>query len=291
MARRKKKSNILEVFLFIVILSFMIYSNYFNESEAHVFKENTVTDNLEVHFIDVGQADAILIKSKDESMLIDAGNNEDGDFLVNYLKNLGITTFKYVISTHAHEDHIGSMDDIIDNFNIETFYMPDVMTTTNTFENVLDSLQKKNYYFDTPNIGDKFNVGEGEFEVIYVGKDPDDLNDTSIVLRLDHGNNSFLFTGDISSKVENKILNKNINVDVLKVAHHGSKTSTSTTFLKYSHPKYAIISVGENNSYNLPKDKTINRLKNIGANIYRTDELGTIIIESDGNVIQIKTEI
>ena len=289
MARRKKKKlDKFEIFILIILIGVSIYTYVTETSEASVFKESTVTDNLEVYFLDVGQADSILIRSKDENVLIDAGNNEDGPKLVEYFKTLGISKFSYVIGTHAHEDHIGGMDDIINNFEVGTFYMPDVPSTTETFTEILDALEKKGNYFDTPKIGDTFTSGEALFEVEFVGTNESDLNSDSIVLRLDHGNNSFLFTGDATKEVEDSVLDKNIDVDVLKVAHHGSPYSSTLRFLNKVTPKYAVISVGKNNIYKHPSDMIIKRLKKLGAEIYRTDKDGTIIMESDGNVLDIK---
>ena len=289
MARsKKKKLDKFEIFILIILIGVSIYTYVTETSEASVFKESTVTDNLEVYFLDVGQADSILIRSKDENVLIDAGNNEDGPKLVEYFKTLGISKFSYVIGTHAHEDHIGGMDDIINNFEVGTFYMPDVPSTTETFTEILDALEKKGNYFDTPKIGDTFTSGEALFEVEFVGTNESDLNSDSIVLRLDHGNNSFLFTGDATKEVEDSVLDKNIDVDVLKVAHHGSPYSSTLRFLNKVTPKYAVISVGKNNIYKHPSDMIIKRLKKLGAEIYRTDKDGTIIMESDGNVLDIK---
>lgn len=247
------------------------------------------TGNLRIHYLDVGQADSILIENASEYMLIDAGNNEDGKLLVKYFKNLGIEKFTYLVGTHAHEDHIGGMDDIINNFEVSNFYMPDVLTTTKTFEDVITALEDNNVYFDTPRIGDNFNFGSGNFTVLNVSNDDSDLNDTSIVLRLVYGNNKFLFTGDATSVVEDKILKSGYNIesDVLKVPHHGSEYSNSLSFLKKIKPKYSIISVGKDNSYGHPHNKALNNLKNIATEIYRTDKNGTVIVDSDGENIKI----
>ena len=245
-------------------------------------------ETLSVYFLDVGQADSILIRLNGQNMLIDAGNNEDGPLIVNYFKELGIENFKYVVATHPHEDHIGGMDDIINNFNIDTFYMPDKITTTKTFEDVLDALENKNMKYNTLNDGDKFNIDNANIEVISGGFTNSDINDSSIVLKLVYLNNSFLFTGDATSNVESKLLDKDIKSDVLKVGHHGSKYSTTDKFLDKVSPKYAIISVGKDNIYNHPSSNTITKLENKGIKIYRTDTLGTIVLDSDGNSINIK---
>lgn len=301
MRKRSKKFKSSIVFLFILLLFFIlnIDNDFIDKIKTNIFPNNIESNNhnnekiennyLTVYFLDVGQADSILIKSKDKYMLIDAGNNADGSLLVDYFKKLGITKFDYVIGTHVHEDHIGGMDDIINNFDIGTFYMPDVITTTKTFEDVLDALASKNVYFDVPEIGESFSLGESTIEVIYVGNDDSDLNLTSIVLKLIYNDVSFLFTGDISSEIENLILNSSIDSDVLKIAHHGSKYSSSLDFLNKVNPKYAVISVGNNNSYNHPDDITLERLNQLKVKTYLTSKDGTLIFTSDGDKINVQT--
>ena len=231
-----------------------------------------------------------MIKENDKYALIDAGNNNDGNLLVDYFKKSGITDFEYVFGTHPHEDHIGGMDDIIDNFNIDNFYMPNAITTTKTFEDVLDALDEKNVELNTPTIGEKFNLGNAIFEVMYVGEDDNDLNNTSIVLKLTYGNNKYLFMGDATDSVEKDIINDDIEADVIKIGHHGSKYSSTAEFIKKVNPEYAIISVGQNNSYDHPSTSTIDLLESNNIQIYRTDVDGTIISSSDGNTITFRTE-
>ncbi len=246
------------------------------------------TDNLEIYYLDVGNADSILIRYHNNNVLIDAGNNEDGEKLVNYFKSLGVENFKYVIGTHSHEDHIGGMDNIINSFNIEHFYMPSTITTTKTFEDVIDSLTKKNIKFETPKIDYKFNIEDIEFKVLYIGDNKEDLNKTSIILKMTHKETSYLFTGDATSETEKEILNKDIKSTVLKVAHHGSQYSSTAKFLNEVKPKYAIIEVGKNNDYGHPKKVVLQKLEKIGAEIYRTDQDGTIHLISDGKNIKIE---
>lgn len=292
----------LKYFNLLLIVLLFLYLYFEDDINKYIdnFNGNTRTDvgsvvnynsdNLVIHYIDVGQADSILIRYLDNNVLIDAGNNSDGEKLVSYFKSLGINNFNYVIGTHAHEDHVGGMDDIINNFSIEHFYMPDVVSNTMTYEDILDSLYKKKIKYETPSVDSKFCCQDICFKVLSVGNDKEDLNDTSIVLRLEYKNTSYLFTGDASTSVEKQILDKDISSTVLKVGHHGSQYSSSAQFLNKVKPQYSIISVGKDNKYGHPKSIVLNKLKRLNSIVYRTDLDGTIILYSDGDNISFKFE-
>mgnify|MGYP004483600481 CR=1 FL=1 len=298
MAKKKKnKQNLPKAISILLIIIAIFYSLYekdidktFGLPVTETFKETENTNTLDITYLDVGQADSILIQNKGHNMLIDAGNNEDGPLLVQYFKEQNITKFDYLITTHPHEDHIGGMDDIINNFDIEKIYMPDVTTTTKTFLDVLEAIEKKNMTYDVPNINQNFTLGNTLFQVIYTGNDKKNLNNSSIILKATFKNTSYLFTGDATSEVEKKILSKDIKATVLKVGHHGSKYSTTTDFLNKVNPKYAIISVGKNNSYNHPNQVTINKLEKKNIEIHRTDQEGSIFLKSDGKTINITSK-
>ena len=293
----RKKKKIITTFIIIIIAGiFYLFENYPNPSSESTVNQRveeapvTAEDRLEVTFMDVGQADSILLESNGQYMLVDAGNNEDGPKLVTYLKQKGITDFTYVIGTHPHEDHIGGLDDIINNFNINTFYMPDVVTTTKTFEDVLDALENKNIALSIPNKNDTFELGDANVKVLYVGEDSEsNLNDTSIVLKVTYQNVSFLLTGDASTKVEDTLDRKDLESTVLKVGHHGSSTATDEEFLELVNPTYAVISVGKDNQYNHPHTEVLNTLAAHNITTYRTDEDGTIEMITDGVNIEINT--
>ncbi|HHW30345.1 MAG TPA: MBL fold metallo-hydrolase [Clostridiaceae bacterium] len=244
---------------------------------------------LKVHFLDVGQADCIFVQAPNKSMLIDAGNNADSSFILSYLKDLKISKIDVLIGTHPHEDHIGSMDSIIDSFDISSVYMPRISTTTKTFEDVLLSIKNKGLKVTTAKAGVTFDLGEDvRVEIIAPNSDNyEDINNYSAVIKLTYGETSFLFTGDAETVSEKEMISKgyNLKADVLKVGHHGSTSSTSPAFLKAVSPKYAVISVGKDNQYGHPDSIIINRLSTFGVQIYRTDESGTIIAVTDGKKI------
>lgn len=290
--KKKHKKLISAIIAILIVLLYNYYTKDIEPSNAN--KENIpvineVTSDLQIYYFDVGQADSILILNNDTAMLIDAGNNADGPLLVDYIKNkLKINKIDIVVGTHPHEDHIGGIDDIINNFDIEDIYLPEVITTTKTFEDMIAAIENKDLAISIPEIGEKFKLGEADFEVIYTGTDDKDLNATSIIINMLYGEKTYLFTGDTTEEVEDTILNKNIDIDVLKVAHHGSRYSSSYEFLKIATPEYAIVSVGEENSYEHPHQEAINRIKKHTNNIYMTKDVGTILLTSDGKEIQIE---
>lgn len=237
-------------------------------------------NNLRVYCLDVGQGDSILITNNNKTMLIDASTNEMGSRVVKYLNDLGIKKIDYLVGTHPHEDHIGGLDNVIKNFDIGTIYMPNVVATTKTFEEVIDAISAKKLKVTSPKTGDKFTVGNAECEVMSIRNDKDDYNNCSIVIKMDFNNVSYLFTGDAEESVESS--RKWPHIDVLKVGHHGSNTSSSKKFLEQIKPEVALISVGQRNTYGHPTQATLKRLSNIGAKIYRTDENGTILLIEKG---------
>lgn len=265
-------------------------SNTQNESVETKNKENFITeDKLIVDYIDVGQADSILLRNKDKTMLIDAGTNEQGKKVVKFLKEEGISKIDYLIGTHPHEDHIGGLDDVINNFDIGQIYMPKRETTTKTFKDVLNAIKSKNLTITQPKKGETIELGQAKCEFMTEPIiDDDNINLSSLTLRVEFGNNSFLFMGDAEKQNEKTITWP--KTDVLKVGHHGSDTSSSKEFLEQVNPKYSIIMVGEGNTYKLPKQPIIDRIEKQGSKIYRTDKNGNIKNITDGNSLEIKTE-
>lgn len=243
---------------------------------------------LKAHYIDVGQADSVFIELPNgQTLLIDAGDSKNGSQVVNYIKSLGYNQLDYVVATHPHADHIGGMTSVINGLKIGKFFMPEKEHTTKTFENMIDALALKSIDVYRAKSGiDIINIDGLRANVLSpVSNYGDDLNNWSAVVKVVYKNNSFLFMGDAETKVEGQL--SNIDVDVLKVGHHGSDTSSGLSFLKKVTPEHAIISVGAGNSYGHPTQSVVSNLQSVGAKVYRTDLLGTIIVSSDGNSINV----
>lgn len=239
------------------------------------------------HFIDVGQGDAILIElPNEENMLIDAGSNEKGKKVVEYIKKQNIREITYLIGSHPHADHIGGLDDVINSFKIGRIYMPQVNHTTRTYEDVLLAIDAKGKKIKAAKKG-LIIVEDDELkaEILSpISDDYQDLNNWSVVIKLDYKKISFLFSGDAEEKVENQLINSGLDLksQVYKVAHHGSDTSNKSKFLEKIDPQVSVISVGIDNNYGHPSPEVIKKLTKIDSNIFRTDKQGTIIISSDG---------
>lgn len=251
------------------------------ESDSEEFSE------LQVHFINVGQGDSTLIICDSEAMLIDAGDDNQGTKVQNYLHKQGIETLKYVICTHPDSDHIGGMDVILYKFDCKTILMTEEEKDSNTYRDVIDTMESKNYKNTLPVVGDKYLLGDAEFTILAPSQLGSDSNDNSIAIILTHGDNQFLFTGDAEETEEQDIINCgiSINADAYKVGHHGSSSSSSKEFLECISPTYAVISCGENNPYGHPHAETLNNLRKMGVKVFRTDEQGSIVATSDGKEI------
>lgn len=286
--RRKKLPIWLSVIVIILAIAYFIM-DYMGYSIYDLLgpEREPVDGQITVHIIDVGQGDSILIETPDGVMLIDAGTSESEDELEKYLRDLGIREIDYFVITHAHDDHDGGADMILDEFKVKNLVFEDYNYTskkkimfTESGANIID-----------PEARDKYNLGDAEFTVLSPDIDADtgDKNDYSIVIRLDYGESSFVFTGDATTYTEKIIMNEfatyELDCDFLKSGHHGSKTSSGVAFLEALTPDIVAISCGAGNKYGLPKSEILERYEDIGAEIHRTDESGSLVYVSDGTTI------
>lgn len=289
---RRKKTHSLRNWLvaIVVFLLIAVLRIAFPQSDPGIVSENVQTNGasgLEVHFIDVGQGDATLIKADGHAMLIDAGENDKGTAVQLYLKKQGVEQLDYLVLTHTDSDHIGGADVIISKFDIGQIFMSDFKKDNKTYRELMESMQYKHMTYTTPEVGAEFALGNATFTIIAPNGDYDDPNNSSIALILDYGENSFLFSGDCEEEAEQDILDNgmNLDVDVYQVGHHGSRSSSSEDFLDAMSPEYAVISCAEKNSYGHPHARTLNNLRERKIKVFRTDEQGSIIAFSDGKEI------
>ena len=252
-------------------------------------------NGLTVHFIDVGQADCALLECDGKYMIIDGGNVEDGQLVVSYLKQMGVETIDRVVCSHAHEDHVGGLPAVLSVFDAGKVYAPVTQYDTKVFRNFVEKAENRAGEITVPAPGDQFTLGSATCTVLGPVKEYDDPNDTSIVLKITYGESDFLFTGDMEVTAENDMIDHwgegfDWNVEVLKVGHHGSDTSSGYRFVYETDPDYGVISVGEDNEYGHPHEEPLSRLKDAGLLIFRTDVLGHVIAETDGKDISFTWE-
>ncbi len=246
-------------------------------------------DTLEVHYIDVGQGDSILIRQGDQSMLVDAGNNNKGTTVWSYLLHQNVDHLTYAIGTHPDADHIGGMDVVLYKIDCDTVMLPACASDTKTYDELIQTIGQREQTVITPKQGQKYTLGKASFQILTdTDKDyGDNTNDYSLAFRLTFGDTSFLFTGDAEKAAEQDMIASGLTIqsDVFKAAHHGADTANTEDFLTAVHPTYCVISCGEGNSYGHPRAGVLNQLRAMGVKVFRTDEQGTIVATSDGSTI------
>ena len=245
---------------------------------------------LKAHFIDVGQGDAILLQYGSTNSLIDTGTEKNYSKLKTYLKKINVKKITNLIITHPDSDHLGGADYVIKDYNVKKIYMTTYSSKSSEYKEMISAIKKYSVKRVNVKKDSKINIGGIKANVLYTNTKAEDSNDSSIVLKLKHGKKSFLFTGDISAKVEKQIASKyNVNVDVLKVSHHGSSSSSAVSFVKETSPQYSIVSVGAENNYGHPNANVVRRLDKYSKKVYRTDKNGTVVITSTGSKLSAKT--
>ena len=262
-----------------------------NSSSLENKSTTPASGTLSVHYLDVGQGDSIFIELPNKKcMLIDAGENMYGKSITEYITNLGYSKIDYLVATHPHADHIGSMAYVVNHNDIGEIYMPKVATTTKTYEKLLTAISDKGLKVKSAKAGMNI-VDDGDFSIDILAPvtiEEDDLNNCSIILKMNYKGDSFLFLGDAEKK-ELETVTADMSAEVLKVGHHGSRTSTTKALLEEVNPKYAVISLGKDNSYGHPHKSTLELLDEFNVETYRTDQDGTVVISTEGSGVTIKT--
>ena len=279
------------IFVLVAVLVVGFTLNHFGLLDG--ITDNVIPHTAEgyvwVHFIDVGQGDSILIRTADNAVLIDSGPRQAESNIIEYIQSLGITTLDVVVGTHPHADHIGSKQGILNAFDVLEVWMPDVTHTTRTFERFVDAIYENNIEVNLTTAGDRLQAGQIQMTAVApITGGHRNLNDYSIVLHMQFGQTSFLFTADGEDYTENKILaaGTNIRSDVMLVGHHGSRSSSSDAFLDAIQPSIGVISVGADNTYGHPHGVVMDRLNERNLEILRTDEMGTVVLISDGTTVR-----
>lgn len=256
----------------------------------------TAEGELEIHFIDVENADCIFVRQQDKTLLIDAGESTTFDRVERYLEDYGVDHLDLVIATHPHADHIGGMPSVLERFSVGEFimsFMPeDATPTTRTYIRMLELLDEKEIPVREAKVGDIYELGTARLQILGPIEETDEKNDMSVITRLTFGDRAFLFTGDAESGVEKQLVNSGypLSADVLKLGHHGSKTSSSSLFLKAVSPQCVIATCGAENDYGHPHREVLQRLESMGITLYRADVSGNIVITSDGETFKVSTE-
>ena len=293
MAKRRKKSKAKGIATAVVVLIAVLVGLFFGKDAIFDGLTDKSSDpvsggEVQFHFIDVGQGDAALIRTEKGDILIDAGTNSSEDELKAYLDRLGVTDIEYAVFTHPHEDHIGGADMVLNTYNVKNVVLPDATATSKTFERMMDAIEAEKCGVIEATPDKTFTVGELTCTILApISTSYTETNDYSVVIRADYGETSVLFTGDAETHSEEEMLERYrfkglLDCDILKAGHHGSDTSSSQAFLDAVTPVYAVISVGEGNTYGHPIQAILARYEAMKAEILRTDKEGDIVFTSTG---------
>ena len=293
MAKRKKKKQGKGIVPALLVLAAVIAALFFGKDALLGGLTNNPAapvsgGEVQFHFIDVGQGDAALIRTEAGDILIDAGTNSSEDELKAYLDSMGVKDLEYAVFTHPHEDHIGGADMVLSTYNVKRVILPDATATSKTYERMMDAIEAEKCEVIEARPDETFTVGELTCTILApISTSYTETNNYSVVIRADYGETSVLFTGDAEVDSEAEMLERYrfkglLDCDLLKSGHHGSDTSSSQEFLNAVTPAYAVISVGEGNTYDHPKQETLTKYDAMKIRYFRTDKEGSIVFVSTG---------
>lgn len=293
MAKRKSKKltkkdiKYYAIALAIVLITSVITGLQDDGSGQGTSGGANVTDELEVHFLDVEQGLCILVQTGDEVLIYDGGDRDTSSFVVSYLEDQGITEIDYMVSSHYDADHVSGLIGCLNTFDVKNVIGSDYEHGSKLYESFLQAVEDEGLEMQYPKVGERFQLGEAEFTILAPKEIGSNSNANSVVIKLTYGNNSFIFTGDadVGSEKEMCASGLDLSCDVLSMGHHGSSTSSSSRFLEKTVPEYAVISCGADNTYGHPHVEVVEMLEAMEIDLFRSDIQGTVIAVSDGTTI------
>lgn len=275
------------IFLSNIVINFNIELRSFWEQDAQINIDSDRKESMRVHFLNVGQGLSILVQLGDEVLVYDGGGQNTSSFVVAYLQEQGITEIDYLISSHYDADHVSGLIGCLYAFDVKNVIGSDYVHDSKLYTSFRNAVAKEGLTVRHPAVGTIYSLGEAKITVLAPAKIVEDSNANSVAIKLTYGESDFIFTGDADHYSERAMLTSGMDLDceVLSVGHHGSSDATSAEFLAETSPEYAVISCGKDNDYGHPHKEVLEYLENFDVEVFRNDELGTIIMETDGAVI------
>lgn len=269
------------------------FESYLKDGEKQI---QSVSGTAKVHFIDVGQGQCTLIQADGSNVLIDAGENDQGEKVVSYLQSQGVTQIDYAVGSHPHSDHIGGMDVVIDAIPTKHIILPelpsDLVPTTKTYLDLLDAVERNGVQVIPAKVGEEYALNGGSIRVLGPAGEFNDLNSMSVGIKFTYGERSFLTTGDMEQEAEEALLQtgEDLSADVYALGHHGSKTSNSMDLLRKVQAEYYIAQAGYRNEYGHPHEEVLERVRKLGGTFLRSDQDGTVVFTTDGKNLEYTKE-